>query len=62
MKLYDRNIIVNILEAKLLSTFEDYCPQGEYNNRFIQYLYKYIRLNTYTGEHDSLLRQFVNLQ
>lgn len=62
MKLYDRNIIVNILEAKLLSTFEDYCPQGEYNNKFIQYLYKYIRLNTYTGEHDSLLRQFVNLQ
>lgn len=62
MKLYDRNTIVNILEAKLLSTFEDYCPQGEYNNKFIQYLYKYIRLNTYTGEHDSLLRQFVSLQ
>lgn len=62
MNLYDRNLMVNILEAKLLETFDDYYPQNYYNNRMINYLYRYIRLNTYTGEHDNLLRQFVDLK
>lgn len=62
MKLYDRNLMVNILEAKLLESFDDYYPQNYFNNRMINYLYRYIRANTYTGEHDQLLRQFVNLQ
>lgn len=62
MELYEKNLIINILEAKLLESFNEYCPQGQYNNKFIKYLYKYIRENTYSGEHDELLRQFVNLQ
>lgn len=62
MKLYSKNLIVNLLEARLLDAYEDYCLQGQYNNTFISYLYKYIRENTYTGEHDALLRQLVNLQ
>lgn len=62
MKLYTRDFLIDILEAKLLEAFEEYNPQGQYNNRFIQYLYKYIRLNTYCGEHDDLLRKFVALQ
>lgn len=46
----------------MCSEFEDYTPQGVINNIFISYLYRYIRQNTYTGEHDNLLRQLVNLQ
>ena len=61
MKLYSKNLIVNILEARLLDTFEDYYPQGQYNNIFISYLYQYIRQNTWSGEHDQLLRDFTNL-
>ena len=43
MKLYDRNLMVNILEAKLLESFDDYYPQNYFNNRMINYLYRYIR-------------------
>lgn len=62
MRLYEKNLMINILESRLLGTFDEYYPQNIYNNRMIQYLYKYMRLNTYTGEHDQLLREFVNLQ
>ena len=61
MKLYSKSLLVNILEARLLDTFEDYYPQGQYNNIFISYLYQYIRQNTWSGEHDQLLREFTNL-
>lgn len=61
MEIYSKNLIVNILEAKLLESFIEYNPQGQYNNKFIKYLYKYIRENTYAGEHDILLRQLTNL-
>lgn len=61
MKLYSKNFLVNILEARLLDTFEDYYPQGQYNNLFISYLYQYIRQNTWSGEHDQLLRDFTQL-
>lgn len=62
MKLYEKNFIINIIEAKLLETFEDYSPQGIYNNKFISYMYDYIRLNTYSGEHNNLLEQFIVLK
>lgn len=61
MKLYSKSLLVNILEARLLDTFEDYYSQGQYNNIFISYLYQYIRQNTWSGEHDQLLREFTNL-
>ena len=62
MEIYSKNLLINILEAKLLESFEEYSPQGQYNNKFIEYLYKYIRENTYSGEHDGLLRQLVELK
>lgn len=61
LELYKKDLIVNILEAKLLESYENYFPQGQYNNKFITYLYQYIRDNTYSGEHDQLLRQFTTL-
>lgn len=61
MKMYSKSFLINILEAKLLDTFEDYYPQGQYNNIFISYLYQYIRQNTWSGEHDQLLRDLTNL-
>lgn len=62
LRMYSRSLIINILDAKFLETFPEYCPQGQYNNTFIKYLYRYIRMNTYCGEHDELLRTLVNLQ
>ena len=62
MELYERNLMTNIIEARLLESYEEYCPQGQYNNKVISYLYKYIRDNTYSGEHDELLRQFTSLK
>lgn len=62
MQMYERSLLINILEAKLLESFNEYYPQGIYNNTFIKYIYKYIRENTYTGEHDELLRELVDLQ
>lgn len=62
IELYDKSLLVNIIENRLLDSFEDYCPQGQYNNKFIKYLYRYIRQNTYSGEHDELLRKLVDLQ
>lgn len=62
MKLYERSLIINIIEAKLLDYFENYQPQGVYNNIFVSYLYKYIRENTYTGEHYKLYSQLSDLK
>lgn len=62
MKLYEKNLIISIIEAKLLETFEEYTPQGMYNNTFIQYLYRYIRINTYSGEHNNLLQELIELR
>ena len=62
MMLYKKDFITYILESRLCDEFEDYTPQGVVNNAFINYLYKYIRQNTYTGEHDKLLQQLVDLQ
>lgn len=62
MQLYEQNLLINILEAKILDTFNDYYPQGQYNNIFLTYLYKYIRKNTYSGEHYELLRQLIDLK
>lgn len=62
MKMYERNIMVNILESRILDSYEEYYPQGQYNNMFIKYLYKYIRDNTYSGEHDELLRDLIKLK
>ena len=62
MKLYDKNLIIYLLEARLLEAYDDYYPQGQYNNKFITYLYRYIRENTYVGEHDELLRQLIKMK
>lgn len=62
MKMYERSLIVNILEAKLLESYEDYYPQGQYNNVVINYLYRYIRDNTYTGEHYELAGELIKLK
>lgn len=62
MKMYERNILVDILETKILEEYSEYCPQGQYNNVFIQYLYKYLRENTYSGEHQKLYLQLLELK
>lgn len=62
MKMYEQSFLVDIIEYKLLNFFDNYYPQGQYNNIFISYLYQYIRDNTYSGEHNELLKQLIDLK
>jgi len=59
MELYSKSLLVDIIETKLLQEYSEYYPQGQYNNIFIQYLYRYLRDNTYSGEHSKLYTQLV---
>lgn len=61
MIISDKTMLFDAMEARLLDYFEDYNPQGYYNNKFVNYLYKYIRDNTYSGEHNDLLSDFNKL-
>ncbi len=62
MELYSKSLLVDIIETKLLQEYSEYYPQGQYNNIFIQYLYRYLRDNTYSGEHSKLYTQLVSLK
>lgn len=55
--MYEKSIIVDIIEAKIIDTYPEYQPQGQYNNMFIKYLYRYLRDCTYAGIHSSLFTQ-----
>lgn len=57
MELYERSFFVNIIESKLLNEYSDYTPQGQYNNKFISCLYKYLKDNTYVGTHTQLYNE-----
>lgn len=61
MIMYEKSMIVDMIEAKLLEAYPEYYPQGQYNNFLIQYLYKYIKTNTYTGNHVSLYKDLLDL-
>ena len=62
MKLYERSLIINILEAKILEAFEEYSPQGQYNGVFVSYLYKYIKNSIYSGNHNNFFSSLMNLK
>lgn len=62
MKLYEKSFLVDIIESKLLDTYPDYYPQGQCNNIFIEYLYKYIIDNSYSDTHISLHNKLLKLK
>ena len=62
MKLYEKSVLVNLIETKILELYPEYYPQGQYNSMFIKYFYQYLRDNTYSGKHNQLLRQFLQLK
>ena len=62
MKMYERSLVTDIIETKILQEYSEYYPQSQYNNVFIQYLYRYLRDNTYTGEHNKLYLQLLSLK
>ena len=62
MKMYERSLLIDMIEAKILEQFPEYYPQSQYNGMFIKYLYQYIRDNTYSGKHDQLYRELLTLK
>lgn len=62
MKMYEKGLIIDIIETKILQMYPEYFPQGQYNNVFISYLYKYLRDNTYSGEHNVLYNELLSLK
>lgn len=62
MVMYERSLLIDIIETKILDLYPEYYPQGQYNNMFITYLYKYLRDNTYTGKHDELYNELMSLK
>lgn len=62
MKMYEKGLLIDILETKILEIYNEYYPQGQYNGIFVNYLYKYIRDNTYCGKHSDLLYELNQLK
>lgn len=62
MKMYERSLLIDMIEAKILEQFPEYYPQSQYNGMFIKYLYQFIRNNTYSGKHDQLYRELLTLK
>lgn len=62
MKMYERSLLIDMIEAKILEQFPEYYPQSQYNGMFVKYLYQYIRDNTYSGKHDQLYRELLTLK
>ena len=62
MDLYSRSLLIDIIESKILREYSQYYPQSQYNNIYIKYLYRYLRDNTYSGEHNKLYSQLQELK
>lgn len=62
MKMYEKSLLVDMLETKILEKYNEYYPQGQYNGIFVNYLYKFIRDNTYCGKHNELLYELNQLK
>lgn len=62
MDLYSRSLLIDIIESKILREYSQYYPQSQYNNIYIKYLYRYLRDNTYSGEHNKLYLQLQELK
>lgn len=54
MELYEQSFYIDIIESRLLDSYPDYAPQGQYNNRYISCLYRYLKDNIYVGTHTQL--------
>lgn len=54
MLINNQSLVIDILEAKFLEIFPEYYSQKQYNEKFIEYLYKYIKKSIYSGTHDDL--------
>lgn len=62
MKLYEQSFYIDIIESRLLDEYNDYTPQGQYNNKFISCLYRYLKDNLYVGTHTQLHNELRKLK
>ena len=47
MELYEQSFYIDIIESRLLDSYPDYAPQGQYNNKYVSCLYRYLKDNIY---------------
>ena len=57
MRFYEKGMLINIIESRLIESYSEYSPQGQFNGIFVSYLYRFLRDNTYSGEHYNLRKE-----
>lgn len=62
MELYEQSFYIDIIESRLLESYPDYAPQGQYNNKYISCLYRYLKDNIYVGTHTQLYNELKALK
>lgn len=62
MELYKQSFYIDIVESRLLESYPDYAPQGQYNNKYISCLYRYLKDNLYVGTHTQLYNELQRLR